>query len=307
MNNAQQIQIAVVIPFYQKEKGILTKSLQSVFLQSEPQYISEIVIVDDGSPCPAEPEVNEIRTKFNNSISIKLIKQKNAGVSRARNTALANVAENCTHIAFLDSDDRWEPNHIRLAVKAMRLGAKFYFANHYQLDCDMPAFQKASNFKVSDSLQVEEAIYKYTECFINQVILSNPVGTSTVVYSRRETKDIVFDKKFKYAGEDYMMWISLVRRLGEVYFCSIPTVVYESGVNIFSSAKWGTLHLTERLIDEIEYRKSMSAIPELNLNNKVFLDNKVKELKRSLLGNTQSRLKRFQFSGFFTAIKAYFK
>lgn len=307
MNDAQKIQIAVVIPFYQKEKGILSKSLQSVFLQSEPKYISEIVIVDDGSPCPAEPEVNEILTKYNNAISIKLIKQKNAGVSKARNTALDNVAENCTHIAFLDSDDRWEPDHIRFAVKAIRLGAKFYFSNFFQLNSKTPAFQKSSNFDVTSADARDSFIYRYNKCFINQIVVSNPVGTPTVVYEKSGTEGIRFDKKYRYAGEDYMMWVALARKLKEVYFCSEPTVVCDAGVNIFSGATWGSLHLSKRLIDEIAYKSDMLNFPELSNQTRSLTMEKIDSLKRSLFKNTCSRLVRFQFSGLFEVVRFFLK
>lgn len=297
MNNAEGIRISVVIPFYQKEKGILSKSLQSVFLQSEPQYISEIIVVDDGSPCPAEPEVSDIQAKFNHAISIKLIKQDNAGVSKARNKALDNVAESCTHIAFLDSDDRWEPDHIKYAVKAIRLGAKFYFSNFYQLNSKVPAFQKSSNFDLASSKQRDSHIYQYNKCFINQIVVSNPIGTPTVVYEKAGTENIRFDKKYRYAGEDYMMWVALTRQLKDVYFCSEPTVVCDAGVNIFSGAMWGSLHLSNRLIDEIAYKTDMLIFPELNPEVRGLTLDKIKTLRKSLFKNTLSRLARFQFSG----------
>ncbi len=303
MNSSSNIQISVVIPFFQKESGILVKSLNSIFLQSQRSYICEIIVVEDGSPCSADVEINQVKALYDFEIPIKLIKQANAGVSDARNNGLRQVCPTSTHIAFLDSDDRWESRHIEYAVLAINLGAKFFFSNFYQLNSKIPAFEKASNFDISNCEKVAEEIYKYNGSFINQIVISNPVGTPTVVFSRDQTHDIFFDKSFKYAGEDYMMWISLVRRLGSVYFCSFPTVICDAGVNIFSGAKWGTLHLSLRLIDEISYRKVMLEIPELTLENKTIVAERMKSVKKSLLNNTISRMKRLQLKGALTALK----
>ena len=44
--------IAVIIPYFQREAGILRRALASVFAQTNaPSW--EIIVVDDGSPVPA--------------------------------------------------------------------------------------------------------------------------------------------------------------------------------------------------------------------------------------------------------------
>ena len=72
--------ISVVIPLYNKEKQI-AHTLQSVFNQTLQDF--EIVIVDDGSTDGSVAEVE----KFSES-RIRLIHQKNAGVSAARNRGI---------------------------------------------------------------------------------------------------------------------------------------------------------------------------------------------------------------------------
>ena len=52
--------IAVVIPYFQREPGILGKALNSIHSQLIPEGWSvEVIVVDDGSPCSAD-EVRHI-------------------------------------------------------------------------------------------------------------------------------------------------------------------------------------------------------------------------------------------------------
>ena len=69
--------ISVVIPLYNKEKQI-KRTLQSILAQTFQDF--EIVIVNDGSIDNSIIEVEKVKDS-----RIRLIHQKNAGVSAARN------------------------------------------------------------------------------------------------------------------------------------------------------------------------------------------------------------------------------
>lgn len=140
-------------------------------------------------------------------------------------------------------------------------------------------------------------LYQYSGCFVNQVIRSNPVGTSTVVHEVVKKAELRFDKKYKYAGEDYMMWVALARQFGNVYFCSETTVVYGSGVNIFSGAAWGSKHLSLRIIDELQYRFDCLALPEISTENSSQINVKIQELRAQLRSNALAQAKRLDLSG----------
>jgi succinoglycan biosynthesis protein ExoW len=96
--------IAVIITFFQREAGLLSRALRSVSDQVDVK-VSTIIVVDDGSPAPERTEI----ATFSESerLHITLIKQPNAGVSAARNRGLDALLEAIELIAFLDSDDRW--------------------------------------------------------------------------------------------------------------------------------------------------------------------------------------------------------
>ena len=92
----------VIIPLYNKAEHIL-RTLASVQWQKYPA--SEIIIVDDGSTDEGPKLVAE-----SDIPNIRLITQKNGGVSSARNKGI----ELATHeyIAFLDADDEWLPLYL---------------------------------------------------------------------------------------------------------------------------------------------------------------------------------------------------
>ena len=103
--------ISVVIPFFQREPGILTRALNSITLQHVPDGWSvEVIVVDDGSPRPAYDEVSDF--SFKEPVRLKIFRQENGGVGAARNRGLEEADPSATVIAFLDSDDIWPVNHL---------------------------------------------------------------------------------------------------------------------------------------------------------------------------------------------------
>ncbi|BCX12974.1 MAG: hypothetical protein KatS3mg067_1912 [Thermosynechococcus sp.] len=102
--------ISVVIPLYNKGPHI-AKTLDSVLAQTVPP--AEIIVVDDGSTDDG-PEV--VRRYLDRGV--RLIQQANDGVSVARNRGVEEAA--CEHVAFLDADDWWMPNHIETLARLIQ-------------------------------------------------------------------------------------------------------------------------------------------------------------------------------------------
>lgn len=95
--------ISVVIPLYNKRDSII-RALDSVLNQTV--LPDEIVVVNDGSTDGSEKTVEQ----FNHPL-VRLIHQKNGGVSAARNTGID--AAKHEWIAFLDADDVWNPEYLK--------------------------------------------------------------------------------------------------------------------------------------------------------------------------------------------------
>lgn len=100
--------VSVIIPTYNRAHCI-TDAVESVLNQTYKNY--EIIVVDDGSTDGTQNLLNLYLSK------IKYIYQKNSGVSSARNKGIREAKGE--YIAFLDSDDYWEPYKLELQVNCI--------------------------------------------------------------------------------------------------------------------------------------------------------------------------------------------
>jgi glycosyltransferase involved in cell wall biosynthesis len=94
--------ITVVIPLYQTERYI-AETLRSVLDQSFKDF--EVLVIDDGS----SDRGPEIARGFADP-RVRVITQANRGLAGARNTGIRLAA--APLIAFLDADDRWQPEKL---------------------------------------------------------------------------------------------------------------------------------------------------------------------------------------------------
>lgn len=111
--------ISVVIPVYKTPEEYLRSCIESVLLQTVQDF--EVILVDDGSPDNCG-EICDSYAKQDNRV--KVIHQKNAGVSAARNAGLKVVQGK--YLTFLDSDDLLVSTAWETAIQAIE---------EYDTDC----------------------------------------------------------------------------------------------------------------------------------------------------------------------------
>ena len=118
------IKFSVILPLYNKEKEI-ANTLKSVLNQT--YKADEIIVVDDGSTDNSK----EVVKKFKD---VKLIEQKNCGVSCARNRGIKEARNE--YICFLDADDLWEEDFLEEIKRLIESfpQAIFYSTSHKMID-----------------------------------------------------------------------------------------------------------------------------------------------------------------------------
>ncbi len=262
LSNINQ-KISVIIPFFQKENGILKKALKSVFNQENIANI-EIIIIDDSSPVSAEVECSDLPKE-----QIKIIKQKNKGPAAARNHGLDSVAEDTVYVAFLDSDDEWTVDHLHNAITSLEAGFDFYFSDLYQLDQSISGFNRAKRIQTNDHPKIfadNDCLRHYTGDMQEQIVTGNIIGTSTVVYRYSHYPELRFREDLVRAGEDYIFWLSFTSKPNtRIAFSSAIEAKYGRGVNIYSGTQFGTPEYLELIYYETKYRKII--INEFILSN----------------------------------------
>lgn len=110
--------ISVVVPVYKTPEQELRACISSILKQTYSKL--ELILVDDGNT----QEYQKMCDNFSRDDSrIKVVHQKNQGVSAARNAALEIVSGE--YLAFVDSDDLVVPNAFEVALEAIgRSGAQ---------------------------------------------------------------------------------------------------------------------------------------------------------------------------------------
>lgn len=93
-----ECKISIVMPVYNTKAEYLEHAVESVLRQTYKNF--ELIIVDDGSAHACAQHCDEIQKKDER---IKVVHQKNAGVSTARNTG-ADMADG-QYLMYMDSDD----------------------------------------------------------------------------------------------------------------------------------------------------------------------------------------------------------
>ena len=181
--------VSVVMPAY-NAAATLQASMDSVFAQTHADV--ELIVVDDCSKDASWEIIRETAAREPGVVPIRMA--KNGGVAAARNAGIE--AASGTHIAFLDSDDRWRPGKLEAQLAHMAAtGSAISYTAYRRFD--------ESDNTLSVVVPPIEADYA-------AMLKSNRIGNLTGVYDRS-----IGDGRFEKIGhEDYVFWLAMVKRAG---------------------------------------------------------------------------------------------
>lgn len=235
--------ISVVIPYFQRDPGILRRALASIAKQSVRAEI-DVIVVDDASPLPPQDEIDAAGVP--NAIPVRVVKVANGGPGAARNVGIEIAISAGAHfIAFLDSDDEWLPDHLNDAMGALASGASFYFCDNRRVsdeivddavtfEANWPGRRQISSIT---PISEEDGLYRMPPLIAFDEFLKAYLGqTSTVVYRASTHASARFSAALRGAGEDHMMWLQMARASTGVCFSVKANVVCGEGLNLYFSA-----------------------------------------------------------------------
>ncbi len=212
------MKFSVVVPLYNKAPYI-ELTLQSVLAQSLGDF--EVVIVDDGST-DASPEI--VRKMAGNESRIRLLEQRNSGVSIARNAGI--TASTGEWIAFLDADDWWHPDHLAQLARAVDTYADVdMVASGLRRIPDVPDWNPVS----WPSLEAHPKV-SLIQDLPTRWMQGIPFFTSSVAIRRRRLIELqpCFPLGESH-GEDLDLWFR-VAELSDIAHVQVATVAYRTAV-----------------------------------------------------------------------------
>jgi len=222
---------SVVIPLYNKELSI-RNTIQSVFDQTCQDF--EIVVVNDGSTDNSVAVVEAIADD-----RVRLIHQKNQGVSAARNRGIEEAR--CEWVAFLDGDDLWDKAHLQeISLMMQKFPDDKVFVTSFEYSDKRPVFRHPRS----------EPIFK-VENYFKEAMKESLMWTSIVVVHKSCIEEVGGFNEALNRGEDLDLWARLAREY-QVVKSKKLTAVY----NIFDdeSLSKGKSSYERSILSKIDLR-----------------------------------------------------
>lgn len=189
--------VSVVIPAYNAARFI-QRTLDSVLNQTHRDL--EIIVVDDGS---SDDTAERVEQAARQDARLRLVRQPNGGVSRARNTGIA--LSQGAFVAPLDADDLWHPTKIE---KQLGLFARS------SADTGV-VYCYYSNIDEDDGIILPRRIYHSpTGRVYPHLTIGNIVGNASAPLIRRSVLADIggYDESFRDGCEDLDLYLMLAER-----------------------------------------------------------------------------------------------
>ncbi|MBU8849079.1 MAG: glycosyltransferase [Desulfobacterales bacterium] len=206
MNQKNENLVSVILPTYNRA-WTLKDAVDSVLFQDYPQI--ELIIVDDGS----EDNTQELLKAYKSKSII--LKQKNSGVSAARNAGIKKSRGE--FIALLDSDDAWDKRKISCQVE-------FFKRNPDALICQTEEIWIRKGKRVNPKVK-----HKKPSGMIFEPSLDLCLVSPSAVMMRRQLFDLkgYFNEKFTVC-EDYDLWLRISSTI-PVFLIDKPYTIKRGG------------------------------------------------------------------------------
>ncbi len=222
-------EVSIVMPVYNGEK-YLKDAVDSVIRQTFENW--ELIIVDDCSTDRTPEMVCCYQDK-----RLKYIKnQQNSGAAVSRNQGVSLAQGHW--IAFLDSDDCWEPEKLEKQLKkATETGSEFLFTGS--------GFMDEAGERKEHILHVPEKI-GYQE-----LLKQNLISCSSVMIARKLVEQYPMGNA-EHMHEDFAVWLKILKEKSmEAQGIDEPLLIYRISKGSKSGNKWKAAKMTFRVYREL--------------------------------------------------------
>ena len=213
--------VTIIIP-YKNNLDYLFIALKSVFNQSYKNF--KILVVYDDEDNSDLSKIKKFLKSINTrkKILFKIIdNKKSLGAGYARNVGIKK--SKTKYIAFLDSDDKWAKNKLKVQVNFMEKNKISFSHTSYHII-------NSNNKIISSRLAKEKIIFQ-------DLITSCDIGLSTVILnSSLLNKNKLLFPKIK-TKEDYVLWLQIVKKIKTIRGLDKKLTYYRKTKGSLSSNK----------------------------------------------------------------------
>lgn len=233
--------ISVIVPIYNTAK-YLPKCLDSIINQTYQNL--EIILIDDGSTDDSGKIADQYAHK---NSRIKVIHQKNQGLSGARNTGIKKTTG--AYITFVDSDDYIEPKMIEHLISSL-------YKTRADVSCCSFKEVYPNGKTIGFNHNHQEHIFT-TKAALRAMLKEEGfmVSTTMKLFPTKFFKDIKFPEGKLH--EDVGTTYKLILKASKIAFIPYEDYVYvhhnDSIINnSFNDQKFDLIELTDQMCDDID-------------------------------------------------------
>ncbi|WP_026377189.1 glycosyltransferase family A protein [Aestuariibacter salexigens] len=273
------MKLEVIMPYYQREYGLLSKAVSSCIQHNLCDVI--VNIIDDESPISAEEELSKHFSTLPSNI--KLMRQTNTGVSGARNAALDSLDKDTDYVAFLDPDDSWTTSHIENIVFCYQHDVDLYFSDLFAYSSTQSHFDWAG---VSDDMLelIHGSLYWFKKDLKELAARGRlPIVTSTVCVKKHIAEKLRFSTKFKQSNEDHWYWFQCISKSTKIAASTNKSEVQfnKEEQGLFSSIKNNWRKTLQSIHDQTTLHTNMKKMLIKNSDADILNNATLRELRRS--------------------------
>lgn len=234
----------------------MAKAVGSVLSQTYSDF--ELVIMDDGSSdCSFDVASKAIKGREN----CHIFRQQNAGVSMARNNAVA--LSHGDVLCFLDADDWWAPTFLEGMVGLMEeFPEAGIYGTNYTIVNETKHKTRIAPIGVEPSF--ERGYINYCQVYAKN--LAMPLTSISVAIPRKVFEQMHGFPRGIKLGEDFLLWIRIALKY-KVAFLNKPLAYY----NQDSDVQWRAIghlqdpscHMLWNLSDLAEYENTNADFKQL--------------------------------------------
>ena len=238
--------IDIILPNYNSVNTI-SATIKSVLKQTYKNWT--LIVIDDGS----NELTKNILLKYKNYSKIKIIfLKKNKGAAYCRNLAIKKSKSD--YLAFIDSDDLWGENKLKLQMSFMQKNNYFFTYTNYK------------TFKINRA--VKKKILVPNKFNFNSFVKNTSIATSTMIVKRSLAHRVKFSNT--KICEDYYYKCQLLKKIGNAYCYPAYLTEYQIRDDSLQSSRFRNLYWIWKInksLNHFNFLENLISVFSISLNS----------------------------------------